>query len=786
MSGYRHIIYVIVSILLLNASNLFAKVYWLPDYLGDNTNRSNGLEDNPQNGVVDKERGCPNGWLDAAQKGDMVCDLMGNYPWVGYCYSNCKCNPDKYLYTEENCSGTKAPTGSSCDDGSGTIYYNQCIDACDTVEGVTNCPYGCKTTYEAEGCPTECKECYTDNCHNRTSVEPCDYGCESYFSDCSSKCEKCYADNCRNRTDNATDLGCDSYWQDCASKCEVGKTCVPTDCSAYTLTSCPANATCTTCTVGCGDSSVKYKISKCNTGYTLSGTSCVCAPKDCSSYKITSSSACPANSKCSSCTIGCGNNTTTYKVTGCSIGYMLKDGSCQPISNAIAFVLSVTSASGGITIYTGTSKSFTIDWGDGSVQNYTNTSSPAHTYSKIGEYQIIITGNSPYFYVSTLTNSYPTQILSVDLDTLLYVGKNSATPAFKDCSKVTGTIPNKFSPNLNKGYAMYYGCKGLTGNIPELPTTLKLAADMFYNCSSLTGNIPNLPSSLTDVYEMFAGCSSLSGNIPTIPTQLTDTRNMFSGCSGLTGFADDFKLPSGLAQAEGMFEDCSGLIGTIPVLPPTLTDADHMFGGCAKLSGTIPTLPTALKSGFGMFSGCKGLTGKIPDLPSSLTGTQYMFSACSGLTELPDNFGAITDGNGMFQNCTGLTGKVPNLPSTLTRSDYMFAYCTGLTEGPDDWGGITRAEYMFSDCTGLRYLPTLPTNLQDATRMFEGCKNLQSPLPELPASITVFKYAFKSCSSLTGTTPTIPSGITHPAYATGAFSGTQLVNDGSWSDSAWY
>ncbi|MBQ9732520.1 MAG: hypothetical protein IJV97_05505, partial [Alphaproteobacteria bacterium] len=112
MSGYRHIIYVIVSILLLNASNLFAKVYWLPDYLGDNTNRSNGLEDNPQNGVVDKERGCPNGWLDAAQKGDMICDLMGNYPWVGYCYSNCKCNPDKYLYTEENCSGTKAPTGS--------------------------------------------------------------------------------------------------------------------------------------------------------------------------------------------------------------------------------------------------------------------------------------------------------------------------------------------------------------------------------------------------------------------------------------------------------------------------------------------------------------------------------------------------------------------------------------------------------------------------------------------------------------------------------------------------
>ena len=168
MSGYRHIICVIVSILLLNASNLFAKVYWLPDFFGDNNNRSNGLDENHEGGVVNHERGCPNGWLDAAQKGDMICDLMGSYPWVGSCYGNCKCRLDKYPYTSNNCSGTKAPSGDECNDG--TVHYKECIDACDTVEGVTNCPYGCKTTYAAEGCSTECKECYTDNCHNRTSV----------------------------------------------------------------------------------------------------------------------------------------------------------------------------------------------------------------------------------------------------------------------------------------------------------------------------------------------------------------------------------------------------------------------------------------------------------------------------------------------------------------------------------------------------------------------------------------------------------------------------------------
>ena len=639
MSGYRHIIYVIVSILLLNASNLFAKVYWLPDYLGDNTNRSNGVEDDHRGGIVDNERGCPNGWLSTAQKGDMTCDLMGSYPWVGNCFSNCKCKLDKYPYTTDNCSGTKAPSGDECNDG--TIHYKECIDACDLVEGLS-CSYGCQTTFEAEGCASECKVCYTDNCHNRTSVEPCDYGCESYFSDCSSKCEKCYADNCRNRTDNATDLGCDSYWQDCSSKCEVGKTCVPTDCSAYTLTSCPANATCTNCTVGCGDSTVKYKVTK------------------------------------------------------CSLGYYLQNGECTKIDGVIGLRYNVTAANGSVSLTTGksgyASESFTVDWGDGTVESYNGNTSVSHTYTETGDFDVVLSGTIKHFATSTSTNANITHLLSLNLPSVL-----SYYSAFSSKSTIISTIP-------------------------ALPTNLKDASLMFYSCKGLTGSIPNLPSTITSALRMFDGCNHLTGTIPTLPSSLVDATEMFESCVSLSGTLNNTNLANTkIKYADSMFMHCRNLKGSIPALPQTLIEADRMFYNCNSLTGSIPALPTSIKTAGFMFYYCYSLTGNIPTLPPQLS-----------------------TGSSMFENCTGLTGSIPSLPSTLKYGDWMFLGCTGLTGNiPTLPSVLYDARQMFLDCTGLTgNVPTLPESLRKAENMFRDC-NLSGTAPAKPSNLNSYTAMFR-------------------------------------------
>ena len=97
------------------------------------------------------------------------------------------------------------------------------------------------------------------------------------------------------------------------------------DCSAYTLKTCPENATCSTCTDNYDNTTHKFE--KCNSGYKEQSGVCVCE-KVCSD---TFTGSIPANGTavkeaCTACGI------TSEIVTGftCNDGYVKKDGNCVP------------------------------------------------------------------------------------------------------------------------------------------------------------------------------------------------------------------------------------------------------------------------------------------------------------------------------------------------------------------------------------------------------------------------------------------------------------------------
>src|SRR5574344_440168 len=52
--------------------------------------------------------------------------------------------------------------------------------------------------------------------------------------------------------------------------------CTLNDCSGYSLSSCPSNGNCTGCSVGCGDTSISYKLDSCTPPRITSGGSCIC------------------------------------------------------------------------------------------------------------------------------------------------------------------------------------------------------------------------------------------------------------------------------------------------------------------------------------------------------------------------------------------------------------------------------------------------------------------------------------------------------------------------------
>jgi hypothetical protein len=317
---------------------------------------------------------------------------------------------------------------------------------------------------------------------------------------------------------------------------------------------------------------------------------------------------------------------------------------------------------------------WTIDWGDGNVQNVSSTSGGGlinHTYTDgQGAHTIMIKPQSE-----------PSQGWFNAFGTGVNSSIENSAKIKEIYTPVTGFMRTMASYAF---YAMFYGCSG----IESLPGNLLPAAAladycyyaMFYNCTGLT----SLPENFLPAAAMANYCY----------------RYMFNNCSGLTS------LPSGLLPAAtlksycyaSMFSNCTGLTSLPSGLLPAATLDTYCYGF--------------------MFQGCTGLTslpsGLLPATTLANYCYQYMFNSCSGLTSLPSGLlPAATLANYcyqyMFQGCTGIT-SIPNsfLPAATLASNcyrYMFYTCIELINiGNMDsswFSGKTAQTSMFGSCTKI-------------------------------------------------------------------------------------
>ena len=277
----------------LGISSASARMYYLPDYQNSTfPKRVNDFSSADKPVFSPNLRSCSDysGFLSATDKGNMDCEIVKYFPQIGTCYSDCKCNTDKFPYDSANCSYELR--GSGCTDTNGNSYYEDCVDPCAPFTDIDCNGLRCKETYIADGCDIKCKVCYESACDYPENAdyplkENCEYGCDT----------------------TGTVEGCDT-------KCKVCATCVPNDCSGYELDSCPDNATCESCDIGCNQGT-KYKISACASGYEQSGNSCIVCD-----YGDFTLSKCPSNGACTSTSCG---GITKYKFAQCKIGYYDRD-----------------------------------------------------------------------------------------------------------------------------------------------------------------------------------------------------------------------------------------------------------------------------------------------------------------------------------------------------------------------------------------------------------------------------------------------------------------------------
>jgi len=200
------------------------------------------------------------------------------------------------------------------------------------------------------------------------------------------------------------------------------------------------------------------------------------------------------------------------------------------------------------------------------------------------------------------------------------------------------------------------------------------------------------------------------------------------------------------------FEGCVNLVEVGTLDTAAGTDLSYMFVGCVRLDD-IPTLDlSSALTVSNMFSGCEGLR-TVPNLSMPLvTDASGMFNGCVSMRtcdslSLPN----ATTLASLFSGCSLLT-TVPTVTAPLaTDFSYMFENCKSIEAAPSyDLTAAVDVRYMFSGCEKLRTSPavTIPTGCL-YSEMFYGCASLE----EIVFNCTVTNHAdlasaFYACSNL--------------------------------------
>ncbi len=341
-----------------------AGIYWLPDYLKGNISRGNDDPDkNPFDEDCEKNYNlhttCPTPKISTGEI-HVTNELT--------CQKKCIC-PSSYQYHTGNCSGSKAPTGASCNDteGDGKLKYTQCH----CTSAFPHTTSTCKGEYQVGGssCNDErgtyyqscnprpcsdggyydssnqtnmkcsgvtyggrtCYSCYQPQCseggykaandtsmvcsatsyYGRTCYSCRNKTCADGGYDSASKtgyicsavtyaglsCYSCKVDPCYGLENKSCDYGCQTYYSQCSSKCQSCKTCSKVCESGYSTTACTSSQVIV-------DSSKKNEC----------GDTCYkCRAKNCTDYNSAYVSSVPSGQTCTTVSSSTVGGLTCYK-----------------------------------------------------------------------------------------------------------------------------------------------------------------------------------------------------------------------------------------------------------------------------------------------------------------------------------------------------------------------------------------------------------------------------------------------------------------------------------------
>lgn len=456
---------------------------------------------------------------------------------------------------------------------------------------------------------------------------------------------------------------------------------------------------------------------------------------------------------------------------------------------------------------------YTVNWGDGTIENVTGGAVASHTYvyndADLAQSNVPVSLNTITGSVLLSSNPYQVddvvQFYDIVITTELtegapyYVVERDAV-SFK-VSATKGGAPITFFEDGTANLLPYkQAIVTVTPQAGQQLTSISLDVkhpavgantysaswiDVAVSSSALTTNglvvsgtsdIPECTKPLlerirvlnsggvTSFAYMCYGLPNLTViELPTT-TAVTDISFMFAGCVRLV------TVPlfdtSSVTDMTGTFQVCLSLV-TIPQFDTSSVTSMYLtFSGCVHLIA-VPLLDTSSVGSMStMFEQCRSLQTVPLFNTSSAFSMSYMFRRCVSLREVPlFNTANVTSMSGMFTESPLITTCPTFDMTSVTDTSGMFAQCSGLTELPPiSLAGVTDVTAMFSQ-TKLLSIPSL--DLSAATSvgsLFAGCEQLHTVGQLITPNATNTSYMFDGCINLSTAPSFNTSNVTDMSY----------------------
>ena len=402
---------------------------------------------------------------------------------------------------------------------------------------------------------------------------------------------------------------------------------------------------------------------------------------------------------------------------------------------------------------------YTVDWGDGTVENFSANAVAQHEYN----YSTFDTGNT------TLTSRGYKQVIVVvtpqagqNLTFLNLHQRHSSLSVQYSSGFLDIALASEFLTDLRIGVATL-GSTTQNIRFADLEqvnivrSDLRTLETLFYLCVSL--------QSIVDIATSTKTASTLNVTFTDAGDLVTATghnlRNgdtvIVSSLTSTTGIAVDNRYFV-ISASTDTFQ-LSATYGGSPVALTTDgsgtfvagTSMSGMFGSCYSLA-SVPLFNTASVTNMSsMFNGCYILTSVPLFNTASVTNMSSMFITCYSLASVPlFNTTSVTNMSNMFNNCSSLASVPLFNTASVTNMSNMFNACRSLITIPLlNAASVTNMSGMFGNCFSLASVPLFNTaSVTNMSSMFITCYSLASVPLFNTTSVTNMSNMFNNCSSL--------------------------------------